>query len=238
MRQISPTVSRQNGCEIVGDFSVDREVDKAVDAVRVFGCRSFPAPLVSSRPRSRRACKPSTVKPSNFAVAGVSAFGGVVNRAKLRKAARSRKNAVAVGLSVFPSLPLPSVAWIFALCRSFSLSPIWEYPPKSKKPLQAKFEPCRIDKKKTPRAYARGGFLYFFYFYYFTSFYWLVCVKNTPRFCFIVCVNFRVIYAISIWVWNYIFFHFLPLSKFRNYCQISVFRGVRLCALLAVLKVF
>ena len=31
--------------------------------------------------------------------------------------------------------------------------------------------------------------------------------------------------------------HFLPLSKFRNYCQISAFRGVRRCSLRAVLQV-
>jgi hypothetical protein len=33
-------------------------------------------------------------------------------------------------------------------------------PPKSEKPLKAKFEPLRIDKKKTPRADARGGFCF------------------------------------------------------------------------------
>jgi hypothetical protein len=76
MRQISPTVSRQNGCEIVGDFSVDREVDKTVDARGVRGCRSCPAPLAVIRSEL------STVKPLNFAVVGVSAFGGVVDRAK------------------------------------------------------------------------------------------------------------------------------------------------------------
>jgi hypothetical protein len=51
MRQISPTVSRQNGCEIVGDFSVDRVVDKTVAPRGVFG---FRAEIVSRSELSSR----------------------------------------------------------------------------------------------------------------------------------------------------------------------------------------
>lgn len=95
-------------------ISVDREVDKTVAPRGVFGFRAeivSRSELSSREPQSRQ--KSLVLRLSRPALPRVPP--------SREKAEKHRKNEPCAVLRCVPSLPLPSLALFFALCRSFSL---------------------------------------------------------------------------------------------------------------------